>query len=82
MLNSATDLPTRLGDFISFARQLKGDEKGEAPIYLNALFRAFGHEGTQQAGATHEYRIAKGSGAKEKNFADPKPKLPEKTWRG
>lgn len=70
MLNSATDLPTRLGDFITFARQLKGDEKGEAPIYLNALFRAFGHEGTQQAGATHEHRIAKGSGAKGKNFAD------------
>ena len=70
MLNNASDLQTRLGDFITFARQLKGDEKGEAPIYLNALFRAFGHEGTQQAGATHEHRIAKGSGAKGKNFAD------------
>ncbi|MBE7495463.1 MAG: class I SAM-dependent DNA methyltransferase [Verrucomicrobiaceae bacterium] len=70
MLNSVTDLPTRLGGFTTFARQLKGDEKGEAPIYLNALFRAFGHEGTQQAGATHEHRISKGSGAKGKNFAD------------
>jgi SAM-dependent methyltransferase len=64
------DLTTALDDFVAFARGLKGDEKGEGPLFLNALFRAFGHEGTQQAGATHEHRIAKGSGAKGKHFAD------------
>lgn len=64
------DLSQALADFVTFAQGLKGDEKSEAPIFLNALFRAFGHEGTQQAGATHEYRVAKGSGAKGKNYAD------------
>ncbi len=66
----SADLPAALEKFVSFAQSLKGDEKGEAPIYLNALFQAFGHDGTQQAGATHEHRIAKGAGAKGKNFAD------------
>ncbi len=63
-------LSAALEKFVSFTQSLKGDEKGEAPIYLNALFQAFGHEGTQQAGATHEHRIAKGAGAQGKNFAD------------
>jgi hypothetical protein len=64
------DLTAALTDFVTFAQGLKGDEKSEAPLYLNALFRAFGHEGTQQAGATHEHRVAKASGAKGKNYAD------------
>jgi hypothetical protein len=38
---------------------LRGDEKGEAAIFLENLFRAMGHEGVRQAGATLEQRIKK-----------------------
>lgn len=36
---------------------LSGDEKGEAQVFLENLFRALGHEGVKQAGATLEQRI-------------------------
>ena len=62
------DLQTRLADFVSFAQSLKGDEKGEAPLFLDRLFEAFGHDGTNEAGATHEFRVSKKSGVKGKNF--------------
>ena len=64
------DLTASLSTFITFAQSLKGDEKGEAPLFLHHLFQAFGHEGTKQAGATHEHRVSKSGGAKGKNFAD------------
>ena len=38
---------------------LTGDEKGEAQIFLERLFQAFGHQGVREAGATLEKRIAK-----------------------
>lgn len=48
---------------------LRGDEKGEAQIFSEALFRAFGHDGLRQAGATLEQRIKKRD-AKGTAFAD------------
>jgi hypothetical protein len=36
---------------------LKGDEKGEAALFLENLFKALGHDGVRQAGATLEQRI-------------------------
>lgn len=40
---------------------LRGDEKGEAQSFLDRLFRAYGHEGVQDAGAEFESRVrAKG----------------------
>jgi len=41
-----------LRDFMSYARGLEGDEKGEAQVFCDRLFRAFGHEGYKEAGAT------------------------------
>ncbi len=70
MPNPNSDLQGRLADFISFAKGLKGDEKGEAPLFLDRLFEAFGHDGTNEAGATHEFRVSKKGGARGKNFAD------------
>ncbi|MCB1233063.1 MAG: class I SAM-dependent DNA methyltransferase, partial [Verrucomicrobiae bacterium] len=67
---SPAELTASLESFVAFAQGLEGDEKGEAPIYLNALFRAFGHEGTKQAGATHEHRVPKGAGHHGQKFAD------------
>ncbi|MFJ6404678.1 DNA methyltransferase [Streptomyces hydrogenans] len=48
---------------------LTGDEKGEAQVFLDRLFRAFGHEGVREAGATLEMRIKK-SDQKGTAFAD------------
>ena len=52
--NLAVDeLRERLEGFARYRHEhLKGDEKGEAAIFLENLFRALGHEGVRQAGAT------------------------------
>jgi type II restriction/modification system DNA methylase subunit YeeA len=54
--------------FVEYARTLKGDEKGEAQVFCDRLFQAFGHGGYKEAGATLEYRV-KGPG-KSTKFAD------------
>jgi hypothetical protein len=46
-------------DFVTYAQSLRGDEKGEAQVLCDRLFRAFGHEGYKEAGATLEYRVRK-----------------------
>lgn len=64
------DLRQRLTDFVRYRHEhLKGDEKGEAQIFNEALFRAFGHQGIRQAGAVLEERLKKDSG-KGMSFAD------------
>lgn len=61
----STNLPPEklregLDGFIRYRQEhLTGDEKGEAAIFLENLFRALGHEGVRQAGATLEKRIKK-----------------------
>lgn len=56
-------------EFVAYARSLKGDEKGEAQVFCDRLFRAFGHGGHKEAGATLEYRV-KSASAKSTRFAD------------
>ena len=49
-----------LADFADWAaRHIKGDEKGEAQIFLDHLFRAFGQKGSLDVGGTAEMRIRK-----------------------
>ncbi len=60
---STDELRAGLLAFAAYARSLKGDEKGEAQLFLDRFFRALGHEGLQQAGATLEFRIAKRPGS-------------------
>lgn len=55
--------------FVEYAQTLDGDEKGEAQVFCDRLFKAFGHDGYKEAGATLEYRIKKQSG-KGTSFAD------------
>jgi len=43
--------------FVAYAGLLRGDEKGEAQVFCDRLFQAFGHKGYKEAGATLEYRI-------------------------
>jgi hypothetical protein len=59
----AAELKSSLAQFVTFAQSLKGDEKGEAQLFLGHFFRALGHGGVQEAGATLEFRIAKKPGS-------------------
>jgi hypothetical protein len=56
---------TLLPAFLEFVKTLHGDEKSEAQIFLDHLFRALGHAGVQEAGATFEYRVAKKPGTSQ-----------------
>jgi len=63
-----TNILTNINTFIDYAKTLKGDEKGEAQVFCDRLFQAFGHQGYKEAGAELEYRVkAKGKTTK---FAD------------
>lgn len=60
--SSPADLKERLQDFVDWRlNHLDGDEKGEAQLFLERLFLAFGHKGLREAGATLEKRVAKRS---------------------
>ena len=49
-----------LSTFVTWYREhITGDEKGEAQIFLDRLFQAFGLGGIKEAGATLEMRVAK-----------------------
>ena len=59
----------KLSEFIAWcAKYITGDEKGEAQLFLDRLFQAFGHAGLKEAGATLEFRVAKDAGGTA--FAD------------
>jgi hypothetical protein len=51
------DLGEEVRDFVQYADRLDGDEKGEAQVFLDRLFQAFGHDGYKEAGATLEERV-------------------------
>lgn len=59
----------RLKAFVAYAGTLDGDEKGEAQVFCDRLFQAFGHPGYKEAGARLEERIKKAS-TKGTSFAD------------
>ena len=53
----------RLAEFAAWAKQyINGDEKGEAQIFLDHLFQAFGLKGVKEAGAVCEERVKKADG--------------------
>ncbi len=48
----------RLAEFVGWAQQhITGDEKGQAQIFLDRLFQAFGHPGVLDVGGQPEFRI-------------------------
>lgn len=50
----------KLAGFVEWTRlHVKGDEKGEAHIFLDRLFQAFGHPGSLDVGGEPEFRIRK-----------------------
>jgi hypothetical protein len=71
IIRRVADLSESLQAFVTYVKtHLKGDEKGESADFLDHLFRALGHDGIKEAGATRETHLAKKGGAKGKNFAD------------
>lgn len=73
----------RISEFVQFVRQhIKGDEKGEAQIFCDRLFRAFGHPGILEAGGTLEYRIDPGKGTRFADLLWPRRALLEMKKRG
>ena len=55
---------TKLAEFTAWcAKHVTGDEKGDAQLFLDRLFQAFGHAGLKEAGATLEFRVIKAAEA-------------------
>jgi len=52
-----TEPAESIKSFLVYVEQLKGDEKGEAQVFCDRLFQAFGHEGYKEAGAVLEDRV-------------------------
>lgn len=75
-----------LRDFVTWWREhIRGDEKGEAQIFLDHLMRAFGHEGALEAGRYEERVRRRRNGKTTVSFADyliPKRVLIEMKKRG
>jgi hypothetical protein len=63
-----SEIADRIKEFTHYAGLLTGDEKGEAQVFCDRLFRAFGHAGYKEAGATLEYRVKNKTGGT--SFAD------------
>lgn len=64
-----TEKIKKLQDFTKWvALHIKGDEKGEAQVFLDRLFQAFGWPGLKEAGAECELRIKNTTGGT--SFAD------------
>jgi N-6 DNA Methylase len=63
-----SEIVDRLKAFVEYAEPLS-DEKGEAQVFCDRLFQAFGHPGYKEAGATLEARVPK-KGSKGKKFID------------
>ncbi|MFM6621354.1 MAG: type IIL restriction-modification enzyme MmeI, partial [Dolichospermum sp.] len=63
--------PETLSKFVNFCNQhITGQERKEAQTFLDRFFRAFGHEGALEAGATYEEAIKKSSKTGKTGFAD------------
>ncbi|MDB5355322.1 MAG: Mtase [Phycisphaerales bacterium] len=59
----------RLAGFVTWVGQhIKGDEKGEAQIFLDRLFQAFGQKGAKEVGGAYEERVKNDAGGT--SFAD------------
>lgn len=58
----------RIEAFVDYVATLAGDEKGEAQVFCDRLFQAFGHAGYKEAGATLEARVRRE--ARPVGFAD------------
>lgn len=68
-MTKTLSVPDDMSQFVNYVSLLKGDEKGEAQVFCDRLFIAFGHKGYKECGAELEFRIKKKS-SKGTSFAD------------
>jgi SAM-dependent methyltransferase len=71
MVRPVHDVAASVAAFVAYVKTLEGDEKGEAQVFCDRLFRAFGHAGYKEAGATLEERV---------KLADGRTKLADLRW--
>lgn len=68
-MTTASEKSVRLAAFTEWAGEhITGDEKGEAQVFLDRLFQAFGWKGLKEAGAKCEERVKNTNGGT--SFAD------------
>lgn len=68
-MSTPSDKTAKLQAFRDWtAKHIKGDEKGEAQVFLDRLFQGFGWPGLKEAGATCELRVKNTTGGT--SFAD------------
>jgi SAM-dependent methyltransferase len=62
----------RLQEFVRWRQtHIQGDEKGEAQIFIDRLFQAFGHQGCLEVGGHPEFRVRKAADSgRGTSFAD------------
>src|SRR5688572_28591900 len=60
----------RMMEFVAYVGLLSRDEKGEAQVFLDRLFQAFGHGGYKEAGAALENRVKNVFGKTGTSFVD------------
>src|SRR4051794_34270153 len=61
------NLANDVDEFVRYSASLLGDEKGQAQVFCDRFFQAFGHRGYHEAGARLEDRVKVG---KTTRFAD------------
>ena len=52
-----SDIRNHIKAFVDYGRTLAGYERGEAQVFCDRLFQAFGHAGYKEAGATLEFKV-------------------------
>lgn len=68
-MTTAAEKSAKLKAFTEWAaKHIQGDEKGEAQVFLDRLFQAFGWPGLKEAGASCELRVKNTTGGT--SFAD------------
>jgi hypothetical protein len=66
-MEKANTTTEKIETFVKYVQILRGDEKGEAQVFCDRLFQAFGHDGYKEAGAILEERV---KNKKSTKFAD------------
>jgi len=54
---SVSEIRDQIRAFVEYCSRLEGDERGEAQVFCDRLFKAFGHYGYKEAGAILEFRV-------------------------
>lgn len=52
-----SEIKDHIAAFVEYGRTLDGYEKGEAQVFCDRLFQAFGHDGYKEAGGVLEFKV-------------------------